>query len=592
MKKFEYSLMIAVCFLAFSSCSNFTTQSHNQALSPAVLPTSNTYGSYLAGRIAHYRQDFDTAADYYKQTARQDPKNTNLLNSTFLLLASQGRITEAAEYAQIAKKNGNTNEFIPIIIASEQFKKEQYRDSLKTIDESKSQLYKKLISPFVNAWAYAGLKQYDQAVAAIETLQKESGMTSLYHFHSGMLNDYFNKPDIARKHYEKIVENNDMELSVRSLEVICNFYLRHGEKEKAVALAKKYAALTIQLPLLKNIYQNTLSAEQQSVEPVITTPQIGLSEAMFNIAAVIKQNPEVLDFSHIFIRLALYENPQNDLARILLGGILEMREMYKDAINVYDEVPYSSAAYYIAQYKKSENLRNLNDYKGAELLLKSLIMDYPDDYQTLIDLGDVLRVQEKYKEALKYYKDALKKHHAQIKNMWQIYYALGMTYERLGEWHDAEKNLVKALQLSPNNLLVLNYLGYSWLQRGKSPEEAFRYIIKAYNQAPYNSSITDSLGWGFYRFGKYEDAINYLEKAVDSDPSNAVINDHLGDAYWQGGRKNEAYFQWNHALTLKDDSGELDHSAIKHKLHNGMEENKTLPYDTEKLQRIISEINT
>lgn len=591
MTKFEYFLIIAISFLAFNSCSNFKTPITQDTPKTITSVPSNNYGNYLAGRIAHYRQDFNAAANYYKKTAQQNPQNTALLNSTYLILASQGRIKEAAEYARLAQNKNNNNEFIPILIASEQFKKGQYQEAIQSLQNNKSPLYKKLIFPFFEAWSYAGLNNYKRAIAGLDKIKNEKGMEALYHFHSGMINDYFNKTELARQHYEKIINSSEMELSIRSLEIICNFYLRTNDKAKAIALAEKYSSDLSTLSILKDIHKKTLSAIPEETKPQIQTPQMGLSEAMFNIAAIIKQNPEAVDFSHIFIRLSLYENPDNHLARILLGGILEMREMYKDAIVIYDEIPASEPSYYLAQYKKSENLRNLNDYKGAELLLKSLALDYPNDYQTLLDLGDILRLQEKYKEALKYYQQALEKFNKKIDSLWQVHYAIGITYERLGEWEKSEKSLIKALKRNPNNLLVLNYLGYSWLERGKNPEDAFSFIVQAYNQAPFNSSIIDSLGWAFYRFGMYDKAVYYLEKATDTDPSNAVINDHLGDSYWQNGRKNEARFQWHHALSVKNDSSEVNRDTIKQKLANGMETQKIPNYDKEKMQKIIATIN-
>jgi len=591
MNKYGYSLLVAISFLAFNSCSNkYLQESSTPDITYTSIPSSS-YGTYLAGRIAHYRQDFNSAANYYMKTAEKDSNNVDLLNKTYLMLASQGRIAEAAKYAEQARAKKDKNDFIAIIVATEKIKQQDYTSALKNIQSNKSPLYNKLITPFVEAWAYTGLKQYDKAIKSINKLQNQKGMEALYHFHAGMINDYFDKPDLARHHYESIINDSSMELSVRTLEVICNFYIRNGEKEKAVILSEKFSNTTPPVILLQEIHKQIKNAKASSTSPIISSPQIGLSEALFNISSVIKHNSQVLDFSHIFVRLSIYENPHNDLARILLASILEMREMYKEAISVYDEIQENSPAYYIAQYKKSDNLRNLEDYKGSELLLKSLIIDYPNDYQSLVDLGDNLRMQEKYSEALKYYNKAMKQHSNIIGNLWQIHYVIGITNERLGNWQEAEKSFIKALDLNPNNVLVLNYLGYSWLKQNKNPEQAFSYIINAYNQAPYNSSIIDSLGWAFYSFGLYNEAISYLEKAVDNDPSNAVINEHLGDAYWQGGRKNEARFQWNHALSLEDTSGEIDYDILRKKISDGMSQNQVIEIEQDKLQKIISQID-
>lgn len=589
MRYFGYILLSAISFITFSSCSLLYKQEKEPSHVSTLSIPANSYGTYLAGRIAHYRQDFNAAANFYMKTIQKDTKNKALLNKTYLILASQGYIEKAAYYAQIAAEQGDKNDFIAILIAANEIKQKNYDTALKVIRSNKSELYKKLITPFVEAWIYTGLNQYENALASLDPIKNQNGMEALFHFHSGMINDYFNKTDEAQKHYESIINNKNFELSIRTLEIICNFYIRNGRKEDAVKLSGKYANITPNVSILQNIHNNIIKSTPK-ISPLISSPQIGLSEAMFNIAAIIKYNSDILDFSHIFIRMAIFENPQNDLARILLANILEMREMYKDAIKVYDEIQISSPSYYVAQYKKAENLRNLNDYKGAELLLKSLILDYPNDYQTKLDLGDILRLQEKYKEALKYYNQVITDYSNVSKNLWQVYYAAGITYERLGNWKEAEKNLVKALSISPNNLLVLNYLGYTWLNQGKKPEDAFLFIVKAYNQAPYNSSIIDSLGWAFYQFGMYDDAISYLEKASENDPSNAVISAHLGDAYWQNNRKNEATFQWNHALSQKDVAGELNIKDIKKKIANGMSPHTIIPHDQEKINKIISKI--
>lgn len=164
-------------------------------------------------------------------------------------------------------------------------------------------------------------------------------------------------------------------------------------------------------------------------------------------------------------------------------------------------------------------------------------MESPGNYQVLLDLGDVLRLQNKPKEAIRFYEEALEKLPENASQQWVLYYALGVSYESNKQWDKAEENLVKALDISQNNYLILNYLGYSWLKQGKNVESAFGMVVDAYNQLPTDGHITDSLGWAFYQLGMYDRSIEYLEKAAELEPANALINEHLGDAYWLGGRK-------------------------------------------------------
>ena len=162
-------------------------------------------------------------------------------------------------------------------------------------------------------------------------------------------------------------------------------------------------------------------------------------------------------------------------------------------------------------------------------------------------------------------------------------------HESIGNFNKAEECLRQALLIS-DNPMVKNYLGYSLLKNGKNTEEAFQLIVDAYNLAPDDGSIIDSLGWALYQFGMYEKAISYLEQASDASPSEAVIYDHLGDAYWDIGRKYEAVYQWNHAIKLKDSSGELDREKVLKKINNGKLKHTPLTLDKDKLEKIITSI--
>ena len=115
---------------------------------------------------------------------------------------------------------------------------------------------------------------------------------------------------------------------------------------------------------------------------------------------------------------------------------------------------------------------------------------------------------------------------------------------------EAEADLKKALELSPDQPLVLNYLGYSWVDQGIHLEPALDMIEKAVAAAPNDGYIIDSLGWAYYRLGNMPAAVEHLERAVELRPDDPIINDHLGDAYWRVGRRLEASFQWNHAKAM------------------------------------------
>ena len=149
-----------------------------------------------------------------------------------------------------------------------------------------------------------------------------------------------------------------------------------------------------------------------------------------------------------------------------------------------------------------------------------------------------------------------------------MYYSRGMSYERSKKWKKAEKDFLYALKLSPQQPLVLNYLGYTWIDYGINLKEAENFIRKAIRLRPKDGYFIDSLGWAYYRQGKYDLAVVELERAVAWIPNDPIINDHLGDALFRAGYQNEAKYQWNRAL-LYDPEKSLK-ETIEFKLKKGL----------------------
>ncbi len=591
MAKFGFLGILLISIALFGSCSNniggkAEIEFASQPTSQTVTKSTKSYGAYLAGRVAHLRRDFDKASKYYIESLEIDPLNKELTSRLYLILTSQGRLDEAVVYAQQAQKNGDKNSFIKIVLAVNEMKKGNYAQVEKILKNPENPVYREFINPLLIAWAEAGLNDEIKALQQLDKLKNEPSFKALYHFHRGMINDYFGNNVEAERDFEVIENEESLEMSFRALQVISNFYLRTDQKEKAINLVTKYNDEKLLVDMLAQLRKNVASASPEKVKPLITTPNIGVAEALFSIAATLRQSSAGVDLAHMFISMSVYENPDYDLAKLLLADILENREMYKEANAIYDMINKKSEAYYTVQMKKANNYVMMEDYTSAELLLKSLALD-SGNYQLYSELGDVLRIKNKPEEAGKYYEMAIKKVQNPQNAHWPLYYALGIALEQSGQWEKAEKAFEKSLELSQKHYLPLNYLGYSWIRRNENIDQAFSFLVEAYNQAPNDSNINDSLGWALYRLGYYRMSLTYLEKAVEIAPSNAVISDHLGDAYWFNGRKNEAVFQWSHALTLKDESNELDKSNIKDKIKNGLIEAEELSYDKEKIEEQI-----
>ena len=151
---------------------------------------------------------------------------------------------------------------------------------------------------------------------------------------------------------------------------------------------------------------------------------------------------------------------------------------------------------------------------------------------------------------------------------WTLFYFRGICFERSKQWPKAEADFKKALELYPDQPLVLNYLGYSWVDQGINLDEAFKMLRRAVDLKPTDGYIVDSLGWAHFKLGHYQEATEELEKAIELKPADPVVNDHLGDAYWRVNRKIEAHFQWNHARDMEPEPEDLP--AILEKIESGL----------------------
>ncbi len=588
MSKISFLSILMVSTALFISCSPIVNE-HKVAVPQEPMASSlnsNSYGAYLSGMVAQIRKDYDDAADYYKIASEQDPENIDLVSRLYILLASKGRIEEASVYADKAISLNTDDNFAYIIVASQKLHNGDYQASISATERIKDPTYSSLMVPVINAWNYAGLKEENKAFTELKKLKKDKNLIHLYNQQRAMLLDYFNHTAEAEKAYEKMLADKNGEISVRMLELITNFYIRNGQKDKAVVMMNTMVNGQYLDNLLSSLRNKVNQAQTDNTQAILNNAQIGAAEALFAIASSFYQD-EMLDVAHLYTSLTIYMNPDYHTAKILMADIFESRGMYEDANRIYDSIKSGDIAYYPAQLKKARNLIKQDDYKGAEILLESLNEDY-DDINIYMELGDVLRLNGRYTEAISYYDKAIAMADNNV-TLWVLYYAKGISLERMGQMEEAEEYLLKAYNIN-RHFLVLNHIGYSWIKQGKKVNEAFEMIVSAYNQAPFDPNINDSLGFALYNLGYYNMSLKYLEKAADIYPSSAVINSHLGDAYWLAGRKNEARFQWQHSLQLKDDTGELNPKATKQKLNKGLKDVPELSYDKEMIEQTIQKI--
>jgi tetratricopeptide (TPR) repeat protein len=294
----------------------------------------------------------------------------------------------------------------------------------------------------------------------------------------------------------------------------------------------------------------------------------GAAEAFFNISSsLVRENSA--DMALVFGWLAVDLNPNLGQGLLLIAGIYETLNRYDDAIRVYGMVGTNSPWRWNAQIREALVNDAAERTDKSVALLRAMIAEQPARAEAATSLGDVLRGRKRFIEAVEAYDTAIARSNPSEQRNWTLYYSRGIALERATLWQRAEADFLKALELSPEQPHVLNYLGYSWVEHGVNLDRARKMLERAVELRPNDGYIVDSLGWVLFRTGDFKGATERLEHAVELRPQDATINDHLGDAYWKVGRHAEARFQWSRALSLDPEPELVD--SIKTKLARGLQ---------------------
>ena len=531
---------------------------------PVRAPEGAGYGNYLNARLAANQHDLKSAAKFYRASLKDDPNNDDLLARAFLYSASAGEMDQAVALARKVVVSDPDNRAARTTLAVYELRQKDYGDVHKELAQSATGPFTALTIALLNAWADAGQNKTDAALAELEKLKGQGGADAIAAFQKALVLELAGRNAEAGDAYREALKLGGK--GPRLVDAYGRFLERNGQAAEARAF---YAGLGNDLSVAPIVQAATRRMAAGKVPaPLAADPQEGAAEALFGVAASLTDDASA-DVSVLYLHYARYLRPSLDLADILLADRFESLQKYRDAISLYDSIGKDSPYYGVTQVQVALNLSRLDDNDGAIAKLKAVVADDPNNVEAWTALGDIYRGAEKYREAADAYDHAIRVNGGADAKTWPLLYARAAAYESSGRWTLAEADLKHALKLSPDEPQLLNFLGYSWVDRGENLQEALAMLEKARALRPFDGYITDSVGWAYYRLGRYKDAATALESAVLLVPGDPTINDHYGDALWRVGRKRDARFQWNHALSFGPDAQEK--TRIESKLKHGLE---------------------
>jgi tetratricopeptide (TPR) repeat protein len=528
---------------------------------PAPGGQESEYGNYLSARFAASQHNLKDAAVYYRASLAADPTNAQLLALSFFFATSSGDVDDAGRLAERVVAATPDDRAGRLTLAVVAMKRHDYAGARKQVALSAKGPFTSLTVALIDAWAATAMGDKAGAAADLDALHKQGGADSLTMFHLALLAEFGGDAKIADESYRAVLANN---ATPRVVDAYGRFLERQGRTEEARAFYTKYVEGGV-----KQISNAGLARIKAGKKPdaLIVRAEDGAAEALFGIAASLTDQASA-DVSILYLRLALYMRPDLDLGAVLLADRLEGLQKYEDAIAVYGMVQKSSPYRRMAEIEIALDHARLKDNDAAIAQLKQLTAEDPSDVEGWTALGDTYRSTDKFAEAAAAYDHAVSLRSDTKPSDWPLYFARAVSEQGVQNWNAAEVDLKKALLLAPNEPTLLNYLGYTWVDQNRNIPEALAMLEKARSLRPTDGYIADSVGWAYYKLGRYADAAKALQAAVELVPGDPTINDHLGDAYWRVGRKLDAQFQWNHALAFGP--ADADKAIIEKKLQDGL----------------------
>ncbi len=531
---------------------------------PAPSQADSLAGSYLAASQANYENNYEASARYYARALASDPDNLDLMQNLLLAYLGKGDVESGLSIARQMQNKGAISQLAELMLLSEHIRNGDFAAANEMFLAGKE--FSPLLDGLIQGWVYLGMGQMSDAIARYDQMAQNSAMQVFSDYHHALALAVVGDFEAAERIFQG---RNGQPLRIGRRSLIAHVEILSQLERSDEALNMLNAALGGSGDPEIVAIRDQLEAGQTLPFHSVRNATEGASEVFLTLASVLAGEDNER-FALIYGRLAEYLRPDSVSSILLVADLLNEQGQYDLAVINFNKVPSDHPVFYSAEIGRAESLQAADKPDAAIEVLRGLSNTHKSIPNVHTSLGDALRRESRLGEAALAYDAAIALLPQPQPNHWFLYYARGITLEREGEWDRAEADFRFALQLSPDQPLVLNYLGYGLVEKRIKLEEAQQMIETAVAKRPNDGYITDSLGWVLYRIDKFEEAVPHLERAVELLPVDPIINDHLGDAYWMVGRKLEAEFQWKRALSFDPEEKEAD--RIRQKLDIGLTE--------------------
>mgnify|MGYP001255828527 FL=1 len=408
-----------------------------------------------------------------------------------------------------------------------------------------------LLKEILSAWNYAFLGQKGNSLSKLDSFSEDNIYSSeLFYYikiHALLISSYFSDQSEVENRYKEIINNLD-KIPPRYYLFIAKVVYDKIDQDQA----KNFLATNLPQNLDFEVYIGLLKDDSQ-------INQFSLLANVFFEMGYIVARSEGLFNSIPFFWYSLYINEKNTEARLILSSFYSNMNQKKFALKLLDDNLHKSPSWIILNFEKSYLYEEMNNVDLAISLLEKFKKDERYRTKTLLRISNIYRRNENYKRSL----NTLNSIQINDNTPPEIYYYKSLNFVMLKDWKNAIKSFDVLLEKYPESPEVLNFVGYTLVDRNVRLKEGIDLIKKAVSNEPQNGFYLDSLGWAYFKLGEIDKAIIYLERSVELEPQEMEITDHLGDAYWEVKRYKEAELVWKRALTLSGNNDIYERIEMK-----------------------------
>jgi len=514
----------------------------------------NNISNYLSGIIS-VNQDYTNAAFKYLnkvQSLKNHHSNFNVQFIRTLILLE--KFEQAFAFSKDVWLEDEYFFETDLLLGLESFIKKDYLNAEKHFERlNKISRYNLLFDDFLGniliAWIKASENNKEDSFKFLDKVPER--YHNLKKIQNSFLQCYFDTPK-AQIAFEQLMNNEDSDFSRYNF-FFANYLLfknKNIEAEKVINLSRKTHKSNL---LIKQTENFILTGNSKKIKNLFNCKNpVDVIAEIFYVIANIYSTEKNYQLSNFYLKISFFLNNKFTPNKTLLAENFFYQQKYELSKKIYNSLKSIGPVYsWYASINLAIILSDTEDKEYAVFYLEdefNLLLN--PDLEHNYELANFFKDREYYQESIKYYSLALqniKQNHFLFS---RILDRRGTSYERLGDWDNAEKDLKESLRILPDQPHVLNYLGYSWIDRGINIDKALEMIIRANELKKNDGYITDSLGWAFYVKKNYLDAEKFLQRAVEILPLDPIINDHYADTLWMLNKHIQARYFWKHVLGL------------------------------------------